>query len=64
MTTPSTSSRRVFAAVFDRHWPARHAFCTGRAGAAGEDIAAEVFRIAFDERRRFDADAGGVPCAG
>lgn len=47
----------AFAIVFDRHWPRIHRFCVSRAGAAGEDLAAEVFRIAFDERRRFDADA-------
>ena len=34
--------------IFDRHWPAIRAFSTSRAGAAGEDIAAEAFRIAFD----------------
>ena len=44
----------AFAAVFDRHWPAIYRFCTSRAGTAGEDLAAEVFRIAFDDRRRFD----------
>lgn len=46
----------AFAAVFDRHWSALHAFCTARLGAAGEDIAAEVFRAAFDQRHRYDAD--------
>jgi RNA polymerase sigma factor (sigma-70 family) len=50
----SLAQPRAFARVFDRHWPAIHAFCTSRAGAAGEDIAAESFRIAFDDRRRFD----------
>jgi RNA polymerase sigma-70 factor (ECF subfamily) len=44
----------TFAAIFDRHWPAIHAYCTSRAGAVGEDLAAEVFRVAFDDRRRFD----------
>jgi RNA polymerase sigma-70 factor (ECF subfamily) len=44
----------AFAAVFDRHWPAIHAYCRSRAGTAGEDIAAETFRIAFDQRQRFD----------
>jgi len=51
----------VFAAVFDRHWPRIHRFCVSRAGAAGEDLAAEAFRVAFDGRARFDAtqeDAG------
>jgi RNA polymerase sigma factor (sigma-70 family) len=44
----------AFAAIFDRHWPWVHAFCVRRAGAAGEDIAAEAFRVAFDRRRRYD----------
>jgi RNA polymerase sigma factor (sigma-70 family) len=44
----------AFATVFDRHWPDLHAYCTRRAGTAGEDIAAEVFRVAFDDRRRSD----------
>ena len=48
----------MFGRLFDRHWPAIHAFCTSRAGAVGEDLAAETFRIAFDDRRRFDAAYG------
>jgi RNA polymerase sigma factor (sigma-70 family) len=51
----------AFARVFDRHWPAIHRFCASRAGAFGEDIAAEVFRVAFDGRDGYDArhpDAG------
>ncbi len=54
----SVKQPRVFGRVFDRHWPAIHAFCTSRAGAVGEDLAAEAFRIAFDERRRFDSAYG------
>jgi RNA polymerase sigma factor (sigma-70 family) len=50
----------AFATIFDRYWPRLHTFCTARAGAAGEDIAAETFRIAFDDRRRFDAGSGGM----
>jgi RNA polymerase sigma factor (sigma-70 family) len=52
---------REFGAVFDRHWASLHAYCTSRAGAAGEDIAAEVFRMAFGRRGRYDRrfqDAG------
>jgi RNA polymerase sigma factor (sigma-70 family) len=49
LTDPS-----AFAAVFDRHWPVIHRWCVGRAGPVGEDLAAETFRIAFDERARFD----------
>jgi RNA polymerase sigma-70 factor (ECF subfamily) len=51
----SLAQPRVFGRLFDRHWLAIHAFCTSRAGAVGEDLAAETFRIAFDDRGRFDA---------
>lgn len=50
-----------FAAIFDRHWPRIHRYCVTRAGVAGEDIAAETFRVALDSCRRFDRsreDAG------
>lgn len=58
------ASRRVparWAEIFDRHWARIHRYCVSRAGAAGEDIAAETFRVALDSRRRFDRsreDAG------
>jgi RNA polymerase sigma factor (sigma-70 family) len=54
----SLTDPAAFAGVFDRHWPAIHRFCAGRAGSAGEDIAAETFRVAFDERARFDPARG------
>jgi RNA polymerase sigma factor (sigma-70 family) len=44
----------TFAELFDRYWAELHAFCTSRTGAAGEDIAAETFRLAFDRRDRYD----------
>jgi RNA polymerase sigma factor (sigma-70 family) len=50
----ASSEPQEFAEVFDRHWAAIHAYCTSRAGAAGEDIAAETFRLAFDRRARYD----------
>jgi RNA polymerase sigma-70 factor (ECF subfamily) len=50
----SLTDPAAFAGVFDRHWPAIHSFCVSRAGPAGEDVAAETFRVAFDERRRYD----------
>jgi RNA polymerase sigma factor (sigma-70 family) len=50
----SLRNPQEFAAIFDRHWPSIHAYCTSRAAAAGEDIAAEVFRRAFDHRGRYD----------
>jgi RNA polymerase sigma-70 factor (ECF subfamily) len=60
--TASINDPPAFAAVFDRHWTRIHRFCVARAGdAAGEDIAAEVFRVAFTERARYDPrvdDAG------
>jgi RNA polymerase sigma factor (sigma-70 family) len=43
-----------FAEIFDRHWLKIHRYCVSRAGAAGEDIAAETFRVALDSCRRFD----------
>jgi RNA polymerase sigma factor (sigma-70 family) len=54
----SLTDAPAFAAVFDRHWPAIHRWCVSRAGPAGEDLAAETFRIAFDERARFDPRYG------
>ncbi len=54
----SLTDPAAFAGVFDRHWPGIHRFCASRAGAAGEDLAAETFRVAFDERARFDPRRG------
>lgn len=51
------ASRRdpeAFEQLFDRYWPGLHAFCCSRAGAAGEDLAAETFWVAFDKRARYD----------
>jgi RNA polymerase sigma-70 factor (ECF subfamily) len=50
----SLADAGAFAAIFDRHWLAIHRWCVSRAGPAGEDLAAETFRVAFDERARFD----------
>lgn len=50
----SLDDGKAFGVVFDRHWPALHAYCTSRAGSPGEDLAAETFRIAFADRHRFD----------
>ncbi len=54
LISASLTDAGAFAAVFDRHWPSIHRWCVSRAGPAGEDLAAETFRIAFDERARFD----------
>jgi RNA polymerase sigma factor (sigma-70 family) len=51
------ASRRdpeAFEELFERYWPELHTFCCARTGAAGEDVAAETFRVAFDKRRRYD----------
>ncbi len=53
----SQTRPEAFAEIFDRHWPAIHKFCVSRAGQSGEDLAAETFRIAFDQRDRFDQTA-------
>lgn len=50
----SLTDPRAFAELFDRHWPRIHRWCVSRAGAAGEDLAAETFRVAFDGRARYD----------
>jgi RNA polymerase sigma factor (sigma-70 family) len=44
----------AFAELFARHWDGLFRFCLNRAGSAGEDIAAEAFRVAFDRRKRYD----------
>ena len=52
-----TRSRRepaVFARVFDRHYDSVHRFLWSRVGDRAEDLAAEVFRIAFQQRDRYD----------
>ena len=57
----SRADPAAFAAIFDRHWPAIHRFCVSRAGPAGEDVAAETFRVAFDQRRRYDGRDDAAP---
>ncbi|HMK93570.1 MAG TPA: RNA polymerase sigma factor [Thermoleophilia bacterium] len=57
----SWSSPEDFGEVFDRHWDHIYRYCRSRAGDAGEDVAAETFRLAFDRRSGYDtsrADAG------
>ena len=50
----SLTEPAAFAAVFDRHWAGIYRYCAKRAPSVGEDLAAETFRIAFDERARYD----------
>jgi RNA polymerase sigma factor (sigma-70 family) len=49
----------AFAAVFDRHFAAIHRYLHRRAGAdVADELAAETFLIAFEQRARFGADKG------
>jgi RNA polymerase sigma-70 factor (ECF subfamily) len=48
------SSPVAFAVIFDRHFDTIHRYVDRRAGRdAADDLAGEVFRIAFEQRRRF-----------
>lgn len=55
LVAASLRDPEAFTDLFERHWDSLHRFCLNRAGAGGEDIAAETFRVAFDRRRRYDA---------
>lgn len=54
LVASSMREPEAFTRLFERHWEALFRFCQSRAGSAGEDIAAETFRVAFDRRRRYD----------
>ena len=48
------SEPELFGLLFDRHFGVIHRYLERRVGAgAADDLAAEVFRIAFEQRRRF-----------
>ena len=50
-----------FGLLFDRHFDAIARFCVRRLGTVeGEDLAGDVFRWAFENRRRFDPERGAV----
>ncbi|MGN9914467.1 RNA polymerase sigma factor [Phytohabitans sp. LJ34] len=50
-----------FAALFERHFADVHRYAVRRLGeTAADDIAAEVFLIAFRRRDRYTADRGPV----
>lgn len=52
----SLAERELFGVVFDRHFAAIHSYLERRLGRdAADDRAAEVFRIAYEHRARFDA---------
>jgi RNA polymerase sigma-70 factor (ECF subfamily) len=55
LLTASIRDPDAFTELFHRHWDDLYRFCLHRAGSAGEDIAAEAFRVAFDRRVRYDA---------
>lgn len=45
----------VFGVLFDRHFPVIHRYLARRAGSeVADDLAAEVFTVAFERRRSFD----------
>lgn len=51
----------VFAVAFERHFVTIHGYLTRRLGRDhADDVAAEVFRIAFTNRNQFDTDRGDV----
>lgn len=51
----SLDEPEAFGAIFDRHFDAIAGFCVRRIGLSrGEDVAGDVFRWAFENRRRFD----------
>jgi RNA polymerase sigma factor (sigma-70 family) len=48
-----------FAEVFDRHYPAIHAYVSRRLGPSlADDLASETFLVAFDRRLDYDLDNG------
>ncbi len=50
----SVSRPEVFAAIFDRHFGAVHAYLARRVGAVGaDDLASATFVVAFERRRTF-----------
>lgn len=57
----SESEPDVFGVLFDRHFDAITRFCVRRLGTVeGQDLAGDVFRWAFENRRRFDSERGAV----
>jgi len=51
----SWSDPEQFGAIFERHFEPIHRYAARRLGAAvADDVAARVFTIAFERRRRFD----------
>ena len=57
----SRTRPEAFEAVFHRHWPTVYRYCVRRLGSGGEDVAAETFRVAFDQRNRYDGREDAAP---
>lgn len=52
----SRTDASAFAAVFERHFDAIHRYLARRTGRdIADDLASDVFRIAFEQRERYDA---------
>jgi RNA polymerase sigma factor (sigma-70 family) len=61
MIARSLHEPELFGLVFDRHFDTIARFCIRRIGPmGGEDLAGDVFRWAFENRRSFDPDRGAV----
>ncbi|WP_117209127.1 RNA polymerase sigma factor [Allorhizocola rhizosphaerae] len=57
----SRADPECFAVLFDRYFLPLHRYASRRlGGAAGDDVAAETFLVAFRERGRFDPARGSV----
>ena len=52
----SLRTPEAFGELFDRHWDSVYRYCRSRAGDAGEDLAAETFKLAFDRRATYDVE--------
>ncbi len=59
LISASAESPGDFAAIFDRHFDAVHAYLQRRIGRdLAEELSAETFLVAFDNRHRYDASRG------
>jgi RNA polymerase sigma-70 factor (ECF subfamily) len=57
----SLSEPQLFAAIFERHFVAIHGYFARRGPHSdADDLAGEVFRIAFEKRAGFDPNCGEV----
>lgn len=60
LISASAASPGDFAAIFDRHFDAVYAYLQRRIGRdLAEELSAETFLVAFDNRHRYDASRGG-----